>query len=45
MPAADVFLVDRQAGTTQRVSVNSAQQQADNQSDSSDGRFVAFRNS
>jgi Tol biopolymer transport system component len=47
--ATDVFLIDRQAGTTQRVSVSSTQQQADNQSDSSavsaDGRFVAFTSS
>ena len=44
--APDVFLVDRQAGTTERVSVSSTGEQADNTSDgpavSADGRFVAF---
>ena len=47
--APDVFVVDRQAGTTQRVSVDSAGQQADNSSEdpaiSADGRFVAFSSS
>jgi hypothetical protein len=41
-----VFVRDRIAGTTERVSVDSAEQQADLQSDgasiSADGRFVAF---
>jgi Tol biopolymer transport system component len=44
--ASDVFLRDRQAGTTERVSVSSSGQQADNNSESpavsADGRFVAF---
>ena len=42
----DVFVRDRQAGTTERISVSSAGTQADNGSDrsaiSADGRFVAF---
>lgn len=46
---SDVFLRDRQAGTTERVSVSSAGEQADNNSDgsaiSADGRFVAFASS
>jgi Tol biopolymer transport system component len=46
---SDVFLLDRQAGTTVRVSVSSAGQQADNASGSPaitpDGRFVAFESS
>jgi Tol biopolymer transport system component len=44
--APDVFLVDRQAGTVERVSLSSTGEQADNTSDgpavSADGRFVAF---
>ena len=47
--ASDVFLRDRQAGTTERVSVSSSEQQADNNSESpavsADGRFVAFASS
>jgi Tol biopolymer transport system component len=47
--ASDVFLRDRQAQTTERVSVSSTEQQTDNSSDSSavsaDGRFVAFASS
>jgi Tol biopolymer transport system component len=46
---ADVFLLDRQAGTTVRVSVTSTGQQADNASGSPaitpDGRFVVFESS
>jgi Tol biopolymer transport system component len=46
---SDVFLLDRQAGTTVRVSVTSTGQQADNASGSSsitpDGRFVVFESS
>ena len=47
--ASDVFVRDRQAGTLERVSVTSAQLQADNSSDSpaisADGRFVASASS
>jgi Tol biopolymer transport system component len=47
--AKDVFMLDRQTGTTERVSVNSAGEQANNDSDraaiSADGRFVAFDSS
>ncbi len=43
---SDVFVHDRQTGTTERVSVDSAGTQADGDSDSpalsADGRFVAF---
>ncbi len=43
---SDVFVHDRQTGATERVSVNSAGNQADGSSDapaiSADGRFVAF---
>jgi Tol biopolymer transport system component len=46
---SDVFLLDRQAGTTVRVSVTSTGQQADNASGSPsitpDGRFVVFESS
>jgi Tol biopolymer transport system component len=46
---ADVFLLDRQAGTIRRVSVTDTGQQADNASGSPaitpDGRFVAFESS
>lgn len=46
---SDVFLRDRQAGTTERVSLSSSEQQADNNSESpavsADGRFVAFGSS
>jgi hypothetical protein len=42
----DIFIRDRQTGTTERVSVNSAGIQGDNKSSepymSADGRFVAF---
>ena len=42
----DVFVRDRQAGTTERVSVNSSEEQANNSSSeaalSADGRLVAF---
>ena len=45
----DVFVRDRQAGTTERVSVNSAGEQGDHHSESpavsADGRFVAFTSS
>lgn len=44
--AQDIFVRDRQAGTTERVSISSAGAQANNASDfpslSADGRFVAF---
>jgi len=44
--ATDVFVRDRQTGTTERVSVNSAEVQGDRRSSapsiSADGRFVAF---
>src|SRR3989442_14439830 len=44
--AADVFVHDRQTGTTERVSVDSAGNQANGDSGavalSADGRFVAF---
>jgi Tol biopolymer transport system component len=47
--ASDVFLRDRQAASTERVSVSSSEQQADNNSEapavSADGRFVAFTSS
>jgi len=47
--APDVFLVDRQAGTLERVSVSSTGQEADNTSESpalsADGRLVAFSSS
>jgi Tol biopolymer transport system component len=43
---SDIFVRDRQAGTTERVSVSSAGEQANNRSFggalSADGRFVAF---
>ncbi|MCC6178287.1 MAG: PD40 domain-containing protein [Chloroflexi bacterium] len=46
---ADVFVRDRQTGTTERVSVASSGSQANNMSDapalSADGRFVAFTSS
>jgi Tol biopolymer transport system component len=45
--AADIFVRDRQTGTTQRVSVDSAGNQGNGDSKnawiSADGRFVAFR--
>jgi hypothetical protein len=45
--AIDIFLRDRQTGTTERVSVNGAGGQGNDESDratvSADGRFVAFR--
>jgi hypothetical protein len=45
----DVFLRDRQAGTTERISVDSAGKESGGPSDdpsiSADGRFVAFRSS
>jgi 6-phosphogluconolactonase (cycloisomerase 2 family)/glutamine cyclotransferase len=45
--AADVFLLDRQTGTTQRVSVKSDGTQGNGSSDhlslSDDGRFIAFQ--
>jgi Tol biopolymer transport system component len=47
--APDVFLVDRQAATIERVSVSSTGEQGGNTSDgpavSADGRFVAFESS
>lgn len=47
--AQDVFVRDRQAGTTERVSVTSGGTQGNGDSDSpklsADGRFVAFRSS
>jgi Tol biopolymer transport system component len=47
--AEDVFVVDRQAATTERVSVSSAEEQANNSSGgaaiSAEARFVAFSSS
>ena len=46
-PASDIFVHDRQTGTTERVSVNSSETEANSYSHfssiSADGRYVAFQ--